>query len=438
MRAVTGIEIGTDTCVMVRARRVRGAIQISAVDGLQPSGVLSADVRAGDHPGRVRRQRHFPRRARVVAWRLHGSASLDDAATKVILSPLLEAGFRVEELLTPAEALVELARSRRDVPGRGAAAWLAVNRHGAAIAIVHGGALLFSREIELSPRDARGVRQELLQRYVLVANLASELRHGFDVVRARHGAVVDTIVTCGDLPGLRSLTMPLIEEMDIEVETLDSMDGLQIVPPAAEEIADRASALRLACAAAARGAARVRAPRSWLPVAAAAALLAAIAWGVEELRPPSSLAPPGAPPPRAAATPRTASPDQSRVRRDPTVVAPLVDRSAGRSGEAAGIPAATAGREAAPTEAPAPRPRAADRTGKPPRREPLDDPLPIVNLILHGTDRRLAVLDGRVVAEGEPVGGRILLRVESNAVVLREPSGYEVRVPIRRGGPENR
>jgi hypothetical protein len=47
-------------------------------------------------------------------------------------------------------------------------------------------------------------------------------------------------------------------------------------------------------------------------------------------------------------------------------------------------------------------------------------------------DRRLAVLDGEIVREGDAVGARVVIRIESRAVVLREPSGREVTIPIRR------
>ena len=47
-------------------------------------------------------------------------------------------------------------------------------------------------------------------------------------------------------------------------------------------------------------------------------------------------------------------------------------------------------------------------------------------------NRRLAVVDGAIVREGDAVGPRVLIRIEPDAVVLREPSGYEVRVSMRR------
>jgi hypothetical protein len=62
----------------------------------------------------------------------------------------------------------------------------------------------------------------------------------------------------------------------------------------------------------------------------------------------------------------------------------------------------------------------------------LNEPLPVVNSILVSPDRRLAVLDGVIVREGEAIGPRVLVRIEPGAVVLREPSGLERRVTMRR------
>jgi hypothetical protein len=48
-------------------------------------------------------------------------------------------------------------------------------------------------------------------------------------------------------------------------------------------------------------------------------------------------------------------------------------------------------------------------------------------------DRRVAVIDGQIVTVGDQVGPRIVAGIEQAAVVLQEPSGYQIRVPIRRG-----
>jgi hypothetical protein len=64
----------------------------------------------------------------------------------------------------------------------------------------------------------------------------------------------------------------------------------------------------------------------------------------------------------------------------------------------------------------------------------LDAPLPSVGGILISGDRRFAVIDGSVVSPGDRVGPRVVARIESNAVILREPSGREIRVRVRGRG----
>ncbi len=44
---------------------------------------------------------------------------------------------------------------------------------------------------------------------------------------------------------------------------------------------------------------------------------------------------------------------------------------------------------------------------------------------------RLAIVDGAVVAPGDPVGTRAIARIERDGVVLRESSGREIYVAIR-------
>jgi hypothetical protein len=66
-----------------------------------------------------------------------------------------------------------------------------------------------------------------------------------------------------------------------------------------------------------------------------------------------------------------------------------------------------------------------------PRQVPLKDPLPKVDSILIDQERRLAIIDGAVAAVGDPVGPRVIVQIERDAVVLREPSGLLVRIPMR-------
>ena len=79
-----------------------------------------------------------------------------------------------------------------------------------------------------------------------------------------------------------------------------------------------------------------------------------------------------------------------------------------------------------------PPPRRVARPANQVERAPLRDALPVVNSILVAPDRRLAVANGEIVREGDAIGRRVLVRIEPGALVLRDPSGLEVRVPIRR------
>jgi hypothetical protein len=471
MSMVSAIELGVDSCVIARLRVRDGTIQVSCVHGLRAEEAFLPDSDRVEYLRRVRRDNGFPRHARVVAWGLPDGVSASDPATKLTLAPLMQAGFILDAVMSPTEALALLAKQRPRPAGRAGAAWLSLNKHAAAIAIVEGGQLLFSRVFDWHYRPAANLREELLQRYSLVAHLAPELRHGFDVVRAEHGATVDAIITCGDLPELRSLTMPLIEELDMEVETLDSLDGLQIVAPArAEEIADKAPAIRLASAAG--GAFSRREPsRLVLAAAAAIAVLATVIWAIVQLvgnngttaenvtpaqpakqvaqaSPPSPRATNPSPPPSQRATP-VRPPDRGRDSAEPNVPAATTGTTAappvgGGVERRSRIPEERRPRVAPqvlpqPSEdrpAPSRAPRGSASTGAAATGErrivPLHAPLPTVNSILVSPERRLAVVDGVIVHEGEAIGPRVLIRIERDAVVLKEPSGYEVRVPIRR------
>jgi hypothetical protein len=56
----------------------------------------------------------------------------------------------------------------------------------------------------------------------------------------------------------------------------------------------------------------------------------------------------------------------------------------------------------------------------------------VVNSIMVAPDRRLAVVAGEIVREGDTIGRRVLVRIERDSLVFREPSGHEVRAYIRR------
>jgi len=283
MASVTGIELGRESCVLVGVRATgAGTADVTALHIIEPAAWPTLDVALVETLRSVRRAKRFPRDARIVAWGLPDDPAGNEAIVRALQRPIVAAGFRVESILTPPQALALLAASRQRQHGDGAAAWLALNMHGAAIAIVRAGELLFARTFEwsYSTRVMSG-KAQLLQRYSLVAQLAPEVRRGIAAVRASRGIVVEQAVTCGDLPELRSLTMPLIEELDLEVETLDSTEGLRAVGKAkAERFAESAPAIRLACAAAmTQSKRRGSANKSFARIAAGIAVIAALGWG---------------------------------------------------------------------------------------------------------------------------------------------------------------
>lgn len=521
MAPTTGIELGPDSCVLAAARAgAGGVIEVSSLRVIEKARWPTTDVAQGEALREARRAHRFPRAAHVVAWGLPEEPPADSAISRAGLRSITAAGFRIDSVITPPQALALLAGGRPRGAGTEAVAWLALYMHGAAIAIVRGSELLFSRTFEwmYDPGDMNS-RRQLLQRYSLVAHLAPELRRGIDAVRAHHGLSVDAVVTCGDLPELRSLTMPLIEELDLEVETLDSTDGLRPVGKARHErFSEAAPAIRVACAAAVAPSRRQR-PAFNRFAAAAVVLLAAItlagyayfrrsvvrpaapqqaaarpatpAGGAGRSTAPANTTPPAASPkteapqpapavrsaptqqhtpavnpqptapalpPPVAAAPRAVpqpmpsaplpAPQTAAVAKPASPIVPTAPPSTPPPGATAakppqpepgyppGGPPAVAARP--PTLQIAKPPRESRQAGAPPARQapvarqiPLKDSLPKVDSILIDQNRRLAIIDGAIVAVGDAVGPRVVAQIEQNAVILREPSGLLIRVAMR-------
>ena len=256
MASITAVELSDDTCALARTTVRRGEIHLHAVEILDPhafpgGGSYAAALR------HARRTARLPRRTRVVLWGVPEGASRRDAAVKPLIAPLTEAGYHVESVVTPCNALAALARVRV-ARGQGATCWIAINRVGVAIVVVRPGKLLYAHSYWWdSSIGAIGSQARLLQRYSLVAHLSPEIERAMHEARTA-GTPVDAIVTCGNLSDLRALTMPLIQELDVEVETLDSLEGLVVQAPAMDRVEEAAPAIRLACAGAI-----TRGPRIW-------------------------------------------------------------------------------------------------------------------------------------------------------------------------------
>jgi hypothetical protein len=247
MAHVTGIELGPNYCVLVRTGRGASRAIVAGARAVTP-GEWSGDPNVlADVLRQARRTNQLPRRARVVAW---GPRSSEAIAQRPEVSALLSAGFQIGTVLSPAQALAGVVRARQ-LDDRDATAALSLNTHGAAMAIISGENILWSRCFEwpLGKPFVRA-RSEFLEKYLIISQLAPQLQHLIDLVRPVFGVEVTSAIACGNLPNLRSLMMLLIEEMDLEVETLDSADLLE--PRAAAGMCgDSAAALQLASAAAA-------------------------------------------------------------------------------------------------------------------------------------------------------------------------------------------
>ena len=474
MASTTGIEVGSDSCILVDVRTgSAGSGEVRAIHTIGPAEWRAHEDSRGDLLRSVRKAQRLPRRAVVVAWNLPGD-EVDDESARAALRFVEDAGFRIQSILTPPRALARVAGMRRRPGSPDATVWTALSMHGAAIAIVGRRELLFSRTFSWKYQPGlTETKAQLLQRYSLVAHLAPEVRRGIEVVRGSHGLSVDGVVTCGDLPELRSLTMPLIEELDVEVETLDSTDGLRAAGKVtAERLRESASAIRLACAAVLTSGddyastnppaatAVKEEPSRARRAAAALALIGALGWGAFLLR--SIVAPAPVKPmpvPQRSVAARPVPPVASIESRP----APPVSDEQSKPARSAGLNAGDAASQAADMRSdstpvstvlsvraepknpapPAPAPPSAPRPARAEPRGPVEggkarvvsatpQPLPAVESILIDQERRLAVVDGAVVRVGDLVGTRTVVRIDRDAVVLQEPSGLVVRASVRR------
>ena len=210
------------------------------------------------------------------------------------------AGLGITSVTTPAIAHMKLVRQRWGQFGDAATAVLSVNARATAMTVVRGGVVLFSREMPWGHQTERAASFDAA---AFAGQLASELRRSLVFLKQQTKVDVGHVLVCGDLPDLRALTGPLMHELNVEVETLDSLEGFDVahLPEPADEFRARIGALRTAWVLAAepspalslqpREARTVRVTPSFDPqartrlIAAALAgvVIAAIAWGGAEL-----------------------------------------------------------------------------------------------------------------------------------------------------------
>jgi hypothetical protein len=451
---ITGIELGPDCCVLVRAGSDPSRTTVTAARAVTP-GEWS-----GDHDAIVgllrsaKRSNRLSSHARVVAWGLPESGAPADLTHLPELGPLVAAGFEIDSIVSPVRALADLVRSRREeANGEGIAA-LSLNSHGAAIAIVSRGQVVASRVFEWPlGRPFSGAYSEELDRYLLVSQIASELRHLIQLVRPVHGVTVTSVVACGNLPNLRSLSMLLIEEMDLEVETLDSVELLD--PQGAGRLADLVPTLQLAALAAmprddehsadsggdasggpesrsARsldkhsspyGADRPRSGSALVQLVATAAMVLLTTWSVFAVSgssPATPVFPTGL---EVASAQVPAVPELATEGTIGRVEGPG-SRDAVRGAErAVDSSQGVAAHPAVSTEPP--QSRAAPREPRPAAL------LPTISGVMIAGDHRIAIVGDRIVSVGDYVGPYKIASIDRDQVVLIGPAGQSVQVAIR-------
>lgn len=374
-------------------------------------------------------------------------------AVSTALQPLLTAGINVDSVATPADALTSLARSRQAfaAPG-GIDAYVALEETVTCIALVRDGALVAARELPWGyGASPAGGGEPAARGEDTAARLADALTEFVADLGASPKAVTQVSI-CGSLPNLRTMTVPLMERLDIEVEALDSLFGIDAdrLPEDGNQFRERAAELRLAWAAGAAGrgpidlmrdarqrkaramfarvavvaglaaglavglfversswwrvsrptSAAVVAPIKVVPVPVPAPVPAAVAVKLEPAKPVATIEPPKPPP------------------QQPSTVEPPVVIAIARPVPLAAPPVVTP-----PVARPAPVRSVARAQPKPAVDVP---PAPFdasLGSILYSPDRRLAIVDGRILGLGDEVKGALIVDITPTTVLLRDAQG---------------
>jgi hypothetical protein len=163
------------------------------------------------------------------------------------IRPMIAAGVRVRRVATPPMALASLAYTRRGAEAvQGIEAYIAVEEAATCIALLRDDALAIAHELPWGyiADGALRSRDDLAER------LASELEQYLDAVGAPRASQV---CICGGVPELRTMSALLTARLDVEVEPLDSLFGVDELrlPEPSDDFRERIAELRLAWALAA-------------------------------------------------------------------------------------------------------------------------------------------------------------------------------------------
>lgn len=182
-----------------------------------------------------------------------GYVSVPPAELDSRVQPFIAAGLSFESVVSPAVAHAFLVRQRWGQFGDAVTAVISVNARATAMTVVRSGVVLFTREMPWGHETERADRGFVFDAAAFAGQLASELRRSLVFLKQQSRVDVGHILVCGDLPDLRALTGPLMHELSVEVETLDSLEGFDVahLPDPVEEFRTRIGALRTAWALAA-------------------------------------------------------------------------------------------------------------------------------------------------------------------------------------------
>jgi hypothetical protein len=207
--------------------------------GASVLGMNDRDVTVSTSIGETRGEPgHHPKRE--VSFFAAGSADI-----RAHLRPIVDAGFLVEGVTTPCGALWSQALLRRaSLPGE-VHAHVALGVSQSALGIFGDGTLLYARDLDWGYAAPSASTPAAQDREVLADRLSVELRRSFLYLKQYWDQDVSQVLLCGDMPEVRSLTAPLIERLNIEVETLDTLEGID-AGRLSEGFAERAATLRLA------------------------------------------------------------------------------------------------------------------------------------------------------------------------------------------------
>jgi hypothetical protein len=237
---------------------------------------------------------------------------------------------------------------------------------------------------------------------------------------------VSQVLLSGDMPEIRSLTAPLIELLNIEVETLDTLAGID-ASSLPDGFAERAATFRLAASIAADPP-----PVNLLPAETSVAGSSYMAWGIFAGGLAAAIVFAAWIYERNVAQRTAAPPAHEQGQQEAVRDTPPFENEPART--VSDSPSAT-------ERAPAP---SLVQPQSPPRRDPATARVaatmaqedPVVSGILVSGDRRVALIAGRIVSPGDVVGTSIVRAIEPDAIVIATSDGKTRRIEL--GRPQNR